>query len=110
MADLPVITPTGAEAALRETVVEKLASTLRSKLLRFGDPDYEVARLVWNDLIDKRPALIARCAGVIDVIDSVDFTRENNLLLAVRRSHCRRQRRLRRRLRNRPLDNEEDTG
>ncbi len=75
---------TGAEAALSETVVEELASTLRGTLLRSGDPDYEEARLVWNDLIDKRPALIARCAGVGDVIDSVNFARENDLLLAVR--------------------------
>ena len=84
MADLRVITPTGAEAALRETVVEELASKLRGALLRSGDPAYEEARLVWNDLIDKRPALIARCTGVGDVIDSVNFARENDLLLAVR--------------------------
>lgn len=81
MADLRVITPTGAEAALRETVVEELASKLRGALLRSGDPAYEEARLVWNDLIDKRPALIARCTGVGDVIDSVNFARENDLLL-----------------------------
>src|SRR5215207_2142036 len=84
MADLRVITPTGTEAALRETVVQELASMLRGALLRPGDPDYEEARLVWNDLIDKRPALIARCAGVGDVIDSVNFARENDLLVAVR--------------------------
>jgi len=53
-------------------------------LFATGDPDYEEARLVWNDLIDKRPALIARCAGVGDVIDSVNFARENDLLMAVR--------------------------
>src|SRR5215218_5190672 len=84
MADLRVITSTGAEGALRESVVEELASKLRGSLLRSGGPDYEEARLVWNDLIDKRPALIARCAGVGDVIDSVNFARENDLLLAVR--------------------------
>jgi len=84
MADLRVITSTGAEAALRESVVEELASKLRGALLRSGGSDYEEARLVWNDLIDKRPALIARCAGAGDVIDSVNFARENDLLLAVR--------------------------
>jgi hypothetical protein len=64
MADLRVITPTGAEAALRETVVEELASMLRGALLRPGDPDYEEARLVWNVLIDKRPAdlLVTTCS------------------------------------------------
>jgi FAD/FMN-containing dehydrogenase len=84
MADLRVITPTGAEAALKVTVVEEFASKLRGVLLLSGDPDYEEARLVWNDLIDKRPALIARCEVVGDVITSVDFARENDLLVAVR--------------------------
>src|SRR5687767_1390013 len=84
MADLRVITPSEAEADLGESVVEDFASKLRGELLCPGDPGYEEARLVWNDLIDKRPALIARCAGVRDVIDSVTFARENDLLVAVR--------------------------
>lgn len=84
MAELRVITLTGAEAALSESVIEEFASKLRGELLRPSDPGYEEARSVWNDLIDKRPALIARCAGVADVVDSVNFARENNLLVAVR--------------------------
>ena len=63
MADLRVTTPTGAEAALGESVIEEFASKLRGELLRPGDPDYEKARLVWNDLIDRRPALIARSSA-----------------------------------------------
>jgi FAD/FMN-containing dehydrogenase len=84
MADLRVVTLTGTEAVLGESVIEEFASKLRGELLRPGDPGYEEARLVWNDLIDKHPALIARCAGVGDVIDSVNFARENDLLMAVR--------------------------
>ncbi|HSL01464.1 MAG TPA: FAD-dependent oxidoreductase, partial [Rubrobacteraceae bacterium] len=84
MADLRVITLTGADAALGEAAVERFGSGLRGELLRPGDPGYEAARKVWNGLIDKRPALIARCAGVGDVIDSVNFARENDLLVAVR--------------------------
>jgi len=84
MADLPIITLTGAAAALGEAVVERFESRLRGQLLRPGDAGYEEARLIWNGVIDKRPALIARCAGVGDVIDSVNFARENDLLLAVR--------------------------
>jgi FAD/FMN-containing dehydrogenase len=84
MAHLRGITPTGAESALGASVIEEFASKLRGGLLRPGDPGYEEARLVWNDLIDKRPALIARCAGVRDVIDSVNFARENDLMMAVR--------------------------
>src|SRR5215208_4070361 len=84
MADLPIVTLTGATAALGESVVERFGSRLRGQLLSPGDADYEEARLIWNGLIDKRPALIARCAGVADVIDSVNFARENDLLVAVR--------------------------
>jgi FAD/FMN-containing dehydrogenase len=84
MADLPIVTLTGAAAALGEAVLERFGSRLRGKLFRLGDADYEEARLIWNGLIDKRPALIARCAGVADVIDSVNFARENDLLVAVR--------------------------
>jgi FAD/FMN-containing dehydrogenase len=84
MADLRVITLTGEEAQLGEAVVERFGSGLRGELLRPGDSAYEEARKIWNGLIDKRPALIARCAGVGDVIDSVNFARENDLLVAVR--------------------------
>lgn len=84
MANLRVITLTGADAALGEAAVERFGSGLRGELLRPGDSAYEGARRIWNGMIDKRPALIVRCAGVADVIDSVNFARENELLLAVR--------------------------
>jgi FAD/FMN-containing dehydrogenase len=84
MVDLRIVTLTGADAALTQSAIEGFGRRLRGELLRPGDVDYEEARLIWNGLIDKRPALIARCAGVGDVIDSVNFARENDLLVAVR--------------------------
>jgi FAD/FMN-containing dehydrogenase len=84
MTELQVITNGGAEAALEYSAVEALAARLHGELLRPGDPGYEEARRVWNGMIDKRPALIARAASVADVINSVNFARENDLLLAVR--------------------------
>src|SRR5918995_7303306 len=84
MADLRIVTLTGADAALGDAAVERFGSRLRGELIRPGDALYEEARLLWNGLIGKRPALIARCAGVGDVIDSVNFARENALLVAVR--------------------------
>jgi FAD/FMN-containing dehydrogenase len=84
MAELRIVTLTGVAAALSETVVQRFGSGLRGESLRPGGTAYDEARKVWNGLIDKHPALIARCAGVGDVVDSVNFAREHDLLLAVR--------------------------
>lgn len=64
--------------------VKQYASSLRGRLVQTGDEDYDQARKVYNAMIDKRPALIAQCADVADVIQSVNFARDNHLLLAVR--------------------------
>ena len=61
-----------------------LGRQLRGQLIRPGDADYDDARAVWNGMIDRRPALIARCAAVADVVAAVNFAREHNLALAVR--------------------------
>ena len=84
MAELRIVTLAGAESSLDEAEVERLGSRLRGDLLRAVDPGYEDARLLWNGVIDRRPALIARCAAVEDVVEAVNFARENGLLLAVR--------------------------
>jgi FAD/FMN-containing dehydrogenase len=57
---------------------------LRGELLRPDDPGYDDARKIWNGMIDKRPALIGRCAGVADVIQCVNFAQANSMLVAVR--------------------------
>ena len=70
--------------ALEETAVQELVSRMRGELLRPGDVGYEEARQVYNGMIDKRSALIARCLDVADVIAAVNFAREHELTLAVR--------------------------
>jgi len=57
---------------------------LRGTVVQPGDGAYEAARKVYNAMIDKKPRLIVRCSDVADVITSVNFARENNVLLAVR--------------------------
>ncbi|MFB6223613.1 MAG: FAD-binding oxidoreductase [Haloarcula sp.] len=64
--------------------IEQFEAGFHGDLIRPDDPDYDDARAVWNGMIDKRPGLIARCAGAADVISGVNFARENDLLVAVR--------------------------
>src|SRR5438132_12725903 len=61
-----------------------LKANLRGELIQPGDEGYEAARKVYNGMIDKRPALIARCADVADVLAAVNFGRENGLLVPIR--------------------------
>lgn len=69
---------------LNEATLATYKSQLRGTLVQPGDADYDSARKVYNAMIDKRPRLVARCADVADVIASVNYAREDKLLLAVR--------------------------
>jgi FAD/FMN-containing dehydrogenase len=84
MTDLRILTSDGSDKILEEATVADFATGLRGPLLRPGDDGYDAARQVWNGMIDRRPALIARCAGPADVIAAVRFARTHRLLLAVR--------------------------
>jgi hypothetical protein len=61
-----------------------LKASLRGELIQSGDESYDGARSVYNAMIDRHPALIARCADVADVIATVNFGRENNFLISIR--------------------------
>jgi FAD/FMN-containing dehydrogenase len=61
-----------------------LAAALRGRLITSTDPDYDDARALYNAMIDKRPALIAQCADVADVITAVGFARDHQMPLAIR--------------------------
>jgi len=67
-----------------EEAVQTLKASFRGQLIGPDDDGYDTARRVWNGLIDRRPTLIARCAGVADVLDAVRFARANDLVVAVR--------------------------
>src|SRR6201984_1520600 len=70
--------------ALEEDSIAELKAKLRGPVIGLDDPDYDHARKVYNAMIDKKPRLIARCVDVADVISSVNFAREEGLLLAIR--------------------------
>ena len=75
---------TAGTPVLDEGTVSAFRARLRGELIRPGDGRYDEARKVWNGMIDRRPALIARCAGVADVIAAVNFAREQRLPVAIR--------------------------
>ena len=67
-----------------QSIVQKFRESLRGQSFGPGDPGYDAARTIPNAMIDRRPAIIARCAGAADVIACVQFAREHDLLVSVR--------------------------
>src|SRR5690349_7157682 len=84
MAALQASTSDGGTTTLEDQPLNAFKASLRGELIAAGDAGYEAARQVYNAIIDRRPALIARCADVADVISAVNFARDHHLLLAVR--------------------------
>ena len=64
--------------------VGQLRARMRGEVIQPGDAGYDSARKVYNGMIDKRPALIARCVDVADVMVAVEYGRENKMLTAIR--------------------------
>lgn len=72
------------DVAIDPKAAEELTAAFRGELVRPSGPSYETHRKIWNGSIDRYPALIARCAGVADVIAAVMFARRTGLRVAVR--------------------------
>jgi FAD/FMN-containing dehydrogenase len=84
MTDIPAVRLPGAATVLEKAALNDLARQMRGTLILPTHSEYEQARRVWNPMIDKRPAVIARCASAADVSRVITFARERELLLAVR--------------------------
>jgi FAD binding domain/Berberine and berberine like len=69
---------------LGSEAIERLRTSLRGSLLQPGEPGYDAARTIDNAMIDRRPALIARCAGLADVVTAVRFGRTHGVPVSVR--------------------------
>src|SRR5688572_17746842 len=69
---------------LPQDVLNSWKARLRGPVLAPDDPGYEGSRTVWNSMIDRRPAMVARCLGIADVIECVRFARDHNLLLCIK--------------------------
>jgi FAD binding domain/Berberine and berberine like len=82
--DWPTMTALAEESQLDGTALAELQGAFRGRLVPRDHPDYDLYRKIWNGSFDRHPALIARCAGVADVIQSVRFGRRTGLPVAVR--------------------------
>src|SRR5262249_26305734 len=72
------------DCKLDQAAIATLRKALRGALLQVSDPGYGEARVIWNAMITRRPALIARVSGNADVMTCVNFARENGLPLSIR--------------------------
>lgn len=84
MVTVAALTRDGAPLALEPKRVDDLRAALRGPLLLAGDAGYEEARSIWNAMIDRRPALVARCIGVSDIVAGVRFARETGIALSIK--------------------------
>ena len=74
----------GTAASIDKETVAELSGHFSGMLLLPGDVGYDLTRRIHNGLIDRHPALIARCLGTADILDAVNFARAQGLELAVR--------------------------
>src|SRR2546427_4178897 len=79
-----LMTTDGVSITLDDETITAFRSALRGDLILRDHAAYESARRVWNGNVDRRPALIARCAGVADVQRAVSFGRTHSLTLSIR--------------------------
>ncbi|MCI0804491.1 MAG: FAD-binding oxidoreductase [Chloroflexi bacterium] len=84
MVDVSIATNSESGVQLTDQTVQEFKSSLRGALLVPDDAGYDAARSLFNSMIDRRPALIARCEGVGDVIACVNFARDHDLSFSIK--------------------------
>jgi FAD/FMN-containing dehydrogenase len=83
--DMKVVQLSGAAIDISDETLLQFRAALRGPVLTREDLGYEEASVVWNNhFADKRPAIIAKCAGSHDVVDAVNFASQHSLLTAIR--------------------------
>ena len=82
--DISVMSLSGEATNLSDSEISTFKKNFSGQLLNKDDKDYNEARLIWNGMIDKHPALIARCKNSKDVSLAVKFAQNHNLLVSIR--------------------------
>ena len=84
MSGLTFKTFSGSSTTLDPSVAKDLATKVQGEILTADSPGFDKVRVVWNAMIDRKPALIARCKSTDDVVACVKFAKQHDLLVAVR--------------------------
>jgi FAD/FMN-containing dehydrogenase len=84
MSNIEVTALDGERGNITSDSVEELKARVKGQVLLNGDPGYDEARSIWNAMVDKKPGLIVQCAGTSDVVQAVNFARDNNILLSIK--------------------------
>ena len=84
MSGLTFKTFSGSSTTLDPSVAKDLAKKVQGEILTADSPGFDKVRVVWNAMIDRKPALIARCKSTDDVVACVKFAKQHDLLVAVR--------------------------
>ena len=74
----------GAQKNIEQSKIEEFRINFRGSVLPAGTHGYDQARKIWNGMFDRKPALIVRCVGTRDVIQAVNFARNNDLEISVK--------------------------
>ena len=81
---MKILSKDGREKDLNKEALDGLRLRLKGPILLPGDSGYEDSRTVWNAMIDKKPAFVVKCVGTADVIECVNFARQNDILLCIK--------------------------
>jgi FAD/FMN-containing dehydrogenase len=84
MADVSIVSTSGARVTIQDQQLADLRAALGERLLTPASEGYDGARTVWNAMIDRRPALVARCSAAADVQQAVRFAASHDLLLSIK--------------------------
>ena len=84
MGVIRVATKDGGITEIEMEITVAFEEDFHGSVLFLSSPGYDDARRIWNGMIDRHPAIIARCAGTADVVSAVNFAREHDLLVAVK--------------------------
>lgn len=74
----------GGAVDISQEALQSFKAVFRGPVLTPDDPAYDELRKIWNAMIDRRPGLIVRCTGAVDVVSAVRFARQHQLLVSVR--------------------------